>query len=811
MAERSVTIRILGDATKAQKAFADAGTSATTFEGKIEGAGGKFAGFGSVVSGVLAAGAVQQFGGILKDGAQGAAEDTASLLRLQQAVKNTGSSYDDYGGAVDEAIKRGQSLAFTDGETSDALAKLISLTGSTEEGMNRLTVAQDLARGAGISLDQAALLLGKTSDENTAALGRMGIQLDKNATAQDVLNTVDAKFGGQAGVYAASDAGKFAIAQQNIGEMAETLGTALIPAISLAALVMTTLLQAVTPLIQYIGSSPPILAGLAAVLLTAVVPALIAKTTALYASVTAWLAANAAMLPIIAVAAAIGVAIGLLYVAWQSNFLGIQDITQQVIDVVRPYIETAIAAIQTAIETTLGAIQTAWDTVWPYLQTAIEIVWLAISTYVSTYILVVQTVIETALGIIQTVWDTVFPYIQTVVETVFPVIQTVVSTYIGIVQTVIETALGVVKGIWDTVVPALQAVAETVFPAIASVVSSQIEIARAAIDTGVNAMKWVFENVFVPIQGIVSDVFNTISGVVTTVWDPTVTAIGLGVDTVKLLFDGLVSIQGIVSDVFSTISGLVSSLWNNGAVLSIASGIGTIKSVFSGIYATMYGFGSDIVQGLIDGVAALFNTLKGWFDKITGLLTIDVPGFSPPYEAGREQGRSFISGLTDGVTSGFGAYRSALASVSSAMGGVSAREAPVAATGSTGSSGATGGPGGSGNKSQGMLALERGATFLGCSMELIGQDNGTGLFQFPDGRKQWLDASFCKGGRTGPSETQLRHAGSVAGGSASAPQGSRLVAQTRTPAGAVTISDEAMERLARTIARVLRGALMEVM
>ena len=78
MASKDIKITIIGDATKAQKAFADAGTSATTFEGKIEGAGNKFGNFASTMTGFLAAGAVQKFGSFLKDGAQGAAEDEAA-------------------------------------------------------------------------------------------------------------------------------------------------------------------------------------------------------------------------------------------------------------------------------------------------------------------------------------------------------------------------------------------------------------------------------------------------------------------------------------------------------------------------------------------------------------------------------------------------------------------------------------------------------------------------------------------------------------------------------------------------------------
>lgn len=774
-AERSVTIKIIGDAKSAQTAFSSVEVSA----GKADTSLGKIA---TTAAGVAIGGALTQLPGLLLDGARGAAEDAASLDRLKQAIENTGTSYDTYGGAVDAAIKRGQDLAFTDGETSSALAKLISLTGSTEEGMNRLAVAQDLARGAGISLEQAALLLGKTSDENTAALGRMGIKLGENATAQDVLNTVDAKFGGQAGVYAASSAGQMAIATQQAGELAESFGTFLIPVITLltgallsvAAIIQSDVVPAVQGILNAflpvgefiagfvtdnIGPLVAALAGIGAAILVTVIPALVAWVVGMVPVIASHVAMAAAVVvayaPVIAIMAAVGLAAAALYMAWDSNLLGIQDITRQVLDFIGPYFDTVVGAI------------------------------------------------------------------RTVVETVFPVIATVVTTYINILKAEIELALGIIQTVWGTVFPAIQAVVETVFPIIASVVGTQIEIARAAIDTGVNAIKWVFDNILVPIQGIVQNVFDTIAGIVSTVWGATVTAIEIGVNTAKTVFDGLVAIQGIVSDVFVTISGLVDSLWNgaSGAVSKIGGGLDTIYGFFAGVYDTMAGYGRDIVQGLIDGVGALFDTLQGWIDKITGLLKIDVPGFSPPYDAGRKQGASFMQGLTDGIASGFGAYDRRLRDVAaglSAVGGTiglggsgggvaTGAGAPVAAAGSGSAPRGSGGGSTSGNQSQGMLALRAGATFLGCGMELIGQDNGLGLFLMPDGKKKWLDSSFCKGGKTGPSAAQLTVAPNGAAGAAT-PQGSRLVSQTRTqrePDIVVTIDGR---EVARASARYITGA-----
>lgn len=216
--------------------------------------GGALGKVGAIAGGFTVGAALVQLPGMLMAGAKGAAEDAASMDRLQQAVENTGSSFADYSSGIDDAIKKGQELAFTDGEISDALGTLVSLTGSTEEGMSRLGAAMDLARGAGIGLDQASKLLGKTSDENTSALARLGIKLDDTATAMDVLAAVEQKFGGQAGTFAESASGKYQLFQNQLVELQETIGGALLPAFEALVPAIAAAGEAITPLAEGFGT-----------------------------------------------------------------------------------------------------------------------------------------------------------------------------------------------------------------------------------------------------------------------------------------------------------------------------------------------------------------------------------------------------------------------------------------------------------------------------------------------------------------------------------------------------------------------------
>jgi hypothetical protein len=562
--EKSVTIRIIGDAKSAQTAFNSVEVSA----GKAE---TSLSRIGTTAAGFAIGGALTQLPGLLLDGAKGAAEDEAAMARLKTAVENTGKSYDSQAKSIDEAIKRGQELAFTDGETADALSTLTSLTGDSDEALRRLSLAQDLARGTGISLEQAAKLLGKTSDENTTALARLGIQVGENATAQDVLNAVDEKFKGQAGTYAESSAGQMLIAQQNAGELAETFGGMLIPVISLltgamvslSGIIQSDVAPAIQSFVDYLASLQPIfeplisfiqenltavLVGLAAMLLTVVVPAFVAWAVSAGAAAVATVVALA---PVIATMAAVGLAVGALYLAWDTNFLGIQDITKQVLDFIGPYFDQTVKAI------------------------------------------------------------------QTVVEVVFPIIATVVKTYITILRTEIEIALAAVQLIWNTVFPAIQAVAETVFPAIAAVVSSQVEVMRSTVETGLNAIRFLFDNVFVPIQGVVADVWSTIVQL-------TDTAINGYTGVYGTVESGLNAVKSKVSEILGEIKGIWDSVW--GGFSGVVEGVvNTVVDIVSGLINAVNGVIGRINSGLAFTVTIPSN-------KVTDFLGIGGAGFTfdPP-------------------------------------------------------------------------------------------------------------------------------------------------------------------------------------
>ena len=572
MAERNITIKIIGDAASGKKAFQDLGGSADTFSGKIEGAGGKFAGFGTVVGGVVAAGAIQKVGGWLIEGAKGATEDALAMDLLKSAVEKTGVQYDAIAPKIDAAIKRGQDLAFTDGETAGALEILTDGTGSAEEALARLGTVQDFARAKNISLEAAAKLFGKVTDENTTALRKYGLSVEDGATAQDLLNAADEKFGGRAGTFAESDAGKLAKAGQQFGEFQETIGGMLIPVFVLLATTLSTVFTALEPVTAFIGDNiQPIMIGLATAIAVIVIPAFVAWALAAGAAAVATVTA---MLPVIAIAAAVGLAVAGLYLIWSTNFLGIRDIVQQVIDFVVPYVETAISTVQTIFET-----------VFPIIQGVVEF-----------YVLAWQTIIVTAFDVIKAVFETVFPIIQTIVETVFPIIWAVVSTYIGLIQAVIETGLAAIQLIWDPLWTGLQVVVDAVMLALKGIVQVGMWAIKDVIGPVLDAIKLLWDPIWNGLKATVDTVLG-VAGAAGGVVGSVTTAIG---DVYDAISDKLVALRDEVWD----------PIWNGLK--------GTVDTVVEAV-KTAWNF----VAGVVNSALNVWNNLSLSFDThIPGIGTI---------------------------------------------------------------------------------------------------------------------------------------------------------------------------------------------
>ena len=161
---------------------------------------------------------------LLGEWSRAAAEDEAGQNRLQQAIENTGRSYEDYASAVDRAIEVGQEKAFADDRVREALTRLNTVTGDTQASLNQMGLVMDFARARGIDLATSADIIGKVMGGNTAVLARYGIVLQEGATATEALALIQQRSAGQADAYANSTLGQLDQMKIKWDELTETIG-----------------------------------------------------------------------------------------------------------------------------------------------------------------------------------------------------------------------------------------------------------------------------------------------------------------------------------------------------------------------------------------------------------------------------------------------------------------------------------------------------------------------------------------------------------------------------------------------------------
>ena len=300
MASATLTAKLVGDA----KGMVDAFDKGEASAGKM---GGTLGSVSKIASGFILGSGLMKAPGILADMAQSAADDAASVTRLEQAVKNSGASWDALSGSFTTQISLAQKRAFTDDQARSSLALLVAQTGSAEEAQKRFAFAMDLSRGANIDLETASKLLGKVTDENVNVLGRYGINVAKGASETELFGAIQQKFGGQSEAFAKSAAGQGAAVKIAMSEAQESIGYLLLPAMVALTTVLTT---AVIPAIEFLTKHAdillPVLGGIAGAITILLVPATWAYVAALTAQAIAFIAANAGLILIgIAIAAVI--------------------------------------------------------------------------------------------------------------------------------------------------------------------------------------------------------------------------------------------------------------------------------------------------------------------------------------------------------------------------------------------------------------------------------------------------------------------------------------------------------------------------
>lgn len=190
---------------------------------KLDDFGSSVSSLGKTIAGFVTAAA---FGALLKKSTDEAGESEQSIVRLEQALKNVGVSYQQVGPEAEKYLDHLQKTTrFSDEDAREALTKLVTITGDYRGSLGNLNLVADVAAYKHIAMADAAEIVGKAQMGNTKVLREFGITAKDGA---DGIEQLGKKMKGQAEVDGKTWQGSLERINNLWGENLEKVGNAII-------------------------------------------------------------------------------------------------------------------------------------------------------------------------------------------------------------------------------------------------------------------------------------------------------------------------------------------------------------------------------------------------------------------------------------------------------------------------------------------------------------------------------------------------------------------------------------------------------
>jgi hypothetical protein len=225
--ERDLRVNIIGDARQMKKATKEAESGVAAFEKAVGQAG-------SAIAAAFAGGAILNFA---KQSITAALEDQRAQQRLAKTLQNVVSANKDQVAAVEASIAAMQrQFAVADDELRPAFETIVRATKDVGQAQQLMQLALDISAGSGKNLQEVSVALVKALGGQTRGLKELGITLKdtsgKALSTDEILAQLTATFAGQADELANSQVGKLKAVGIQYDELKETIGTALLPALT---------------------------------------------------------------------------------------------------------------------------------------------------------------------------------------------------------------------------------------------------------------------------------------------------------------------------------------------------------------------------------------------------------------------------------------------------------------------------------------------------------------------------------------------------------------------------------------------------
>ena len=351
MASRTLRIDLVGDASKARTAFADASAGADSLGSKLDAVGKKMQAAGKSLTTHVSLPIL----GVLGLSTKAAIEDEASADKLANTLRNvTGATKDQVAAVEDWITKTSLQSGVADDKLRPALQNLLVATKDSDQAQREMATAMDIATAKGVDLEAVTKAMAKAHNGSTGALGKLGIATKDAAgnalSFDEIMQNAQKTFGGATEKHAATGAGGMARLKVSMQEASESIGQVLLPFLAQTG-------EWLGKLAKWIGGmdgpTKTWVVGIA-IVVAALGPLL--SVLGSLGTVLGFLAANPVVL-IIAAIVAIGIALYELY----QHSEAFRAFVDQAWQFIRQAITAAVEALKPVFDGMVAAVKGVWE------------------------------------------------------------------------------------------------------------------------------------------------------------------------------------------------------------------------------------------------------------------------------------------------------------------------------------------------------------------------------------------------------------------------------------------------------------------
>lgn len=345
---------------------------------------------------------------------------------------------------------------------------------------------------------------------------------------------------------------------------------------------------------------------------------------------------------------------------FDSSLRTFQDALSPIADTVLGIIANILSAVTPLVE----QFGTWFAGLSPAVQTVISVI-AAIAAAIGPLIVVIGTVVSaiTSIGTAIAPVLTALGGLSGVVgalATVFNPVTLAIGAVVAAL-TLLYTQSETFRDIVNAAFEAVKTVVTTVLDSILALLSGDTEeFMRIAVETGENLKNTVSE-VLDAVFGFFSDIFSKIGDTVSKTIGNIETTIGSGLDTIKELWDSAWTFVG------DTINNAITTVGN--AVNNIKD---TITDTFQDIINSAFDWGSNLIDGFIDGIKSMIGSVGDVASQVAGAVS-DFIGFNSPSKKGEgryiiDWGRNMIDGFLQGAEEAMPDVSAMAGNITSTMG-----------------------------------------------------------------------------------------------------------------------------------------------